>query len=91
MDIRKRKLKGYIALSILIIVCMLLASAMTFYAPNKSNENFVSAATLGVHTPSALFLNGSFSDLIEGEQKEYIYFGSNSGTAIKWRVLSKNS
>ncbi|MBD5086835.1 MAG: hypothetical protein HDT32_05735, partial [Clostridiales bacterium] len=91
MDIRKRKLKGYVALSILLIVCMITASAMTFYTPNKNNENIVSAATLGIHSPSALFLNGKFSDIIEGEQKEYIYFGSNSGAAIKWRVLTTNS
>ncbi|MBD5100211.1 MAG: hypothetical protein HDT29_02845 [Clostridiales bacterium] len=38
MDIRKRKLKGYVALSILIIVCMITASAMTFYMPNKKAE-----------------------------------------------------
>ncbi|MBD5099885.1 MAG: hypothetical protein HDT29_01080, partial [Clostridiales bacterium] len=38
MDIKKKKLKGYVALSVLIIVCMLLASAMTFYVPNNSAE-----------------------------------------------------
>ena len=38
MDIRKRKLKGYIALSVLIIVCMLLASAMSFFMPNNNAE-----------------------------------------------------
>ncbi|MDE6614884.1 MAG: hypothetical protein K2K24_05180, partial [Clostridia bacterium] len=91
MDIRKKKLKGYIALSVLIIMCLIMASAMTFYMPNKNNENIVTAETLKVRTPSALFLNSNFSDIIEGEQKENIYFGSNSGTAIKWRVLSKNS
>ncbi|MBD5086120.1 MAG: hypothetical protein HDT32_01940 [Clostridiales bacterium] len=38
MDIRKRKLKGYVALSVLIIVCMLLASAMAFFMPNNRAE-----------------------------------------------------
>ena len=37
MDIKKKKLKGYVALSVLSIVCMLLASAMTFFAPNNAN------------------------------------------------------
>ncbi|MBD5085949.1 MAG: hypothetical protein HDT32_01025, partial [Clostridiales bacterium] len=37
MNIRKRKLKGYVALSVMIIVCMLLASAMTFFMPNTVN------------------------------------------------------
>ena len=38
MDIRNRKLKGYVALSILIIVCMIMASAMTFFAPKNNAE-----------------------------------------------------
>ena len=38
MDIRKRKLKGHIALSVLIIVCMLLASAMYFFVKNIEND-----------------------------------------------------
>ncbi|MDE6614704.1 MAG: hypothetical protein K2K24_04255, partial [Clostridia bacterium] len=36
MDIRKRKLKGYVALSILIIMCLIMASAMTFFMPNNN-------------------------------------------------------
>ncbi|MBD5100336.1 MAG: hypothetical protein HDT29_03545, partial [Clostridiales bacterium] len=38
MNIKTRKLKGYIALSILLILCLIMASAMTFYAPNNDAE-----------------------------------------------------
>ena len=91
MDIKKRKLKGYVALSVLIIVCMLLASAMTFFAPNKNAE----AVDVTSKTASVLNLTASgglsdnFSNCITGEQNEYIYFGSRSNSAVKWRVLSK--
>ncbi|MBD5100248.1 MAG: hypothetical protein HDT29_03080, partial [Clostridiales bacterium] len=43
MNIKTRKLKGYIALSILIIVCMLLVSAMAFFMPNKNAEAITTA------------------------------------------------
>ncbi|MDE5549360.1 MAG: hypothetical protein K2J13_03810, partial [Clostridia bacterium] len=43
MDIQKRKLKGYIALSVLIIMCLIMASAMTFFLPNKNAEAYTSA------------------------------------------------
>ncbi|MDE5548709.1 MAG: hypothetical protein K2J13_00495, partial [Clostridia bacterium] len=50
MDIRKRKLKGYIALSILIIMCLIMASAMIFFMQyNKGkiyNENITPLASV---------------------------------------------
>ncbi|MBD5087160.1 MAG: hypothetical protein HDT32_07425 [Clostridiales bacterium] len=45
MDIKKRKLKGYVALSILLILCLIMASAMTFIAPNNANA-FTSSTTV---------------------------------------------
>ncbi|MDE6614646.1 MAG: hypothetical protein K2K24_03965, partial [Clostridia bacterium] len=52
MDIRKRKLKGCIALSILIITCLIMASAMTFYAQENTQNavaitDFASCENLG--------------------------------------------
>ncbi|MBD5100790.1 MAG: hypothetical protein HDT29_05975 [Clostridiales bacterium] len=90
MDIRKRKLKGYVALSILIIVCMIMASAMTIFVPNKNVES----STLTYGAPSVLNLNAKggeqdyFSNVIESGQKQSIYLGSDSGQALKWRILS---
>ena len=90
MVTNSRKLKGHIALSLLIIVCLIMASAMTFFAIDKNVES----AALTSGAPSVLNLNASgglkdnFSGVITGAQNEYIYFGSNSNNAIKWRILS---
>ncbi|MDE6075512.1 MAG: hypothetical protein K2G26_03655, partial [Clostridia bacterium] len=35
-------------------------------------------------------MNGDFASKLQGAQNEYIYFGKNSGAAVKWRVLSKS-
>ena len=43
MNIKTRKLKGYIALTLLIVVCMLIASAMNFFAPNNDAEAITTA------------------------------------------------
>ena len=40
MDIRKRKLKGYIALSILLILCLIMASAMIFFIGNNKIKDY---------------------------------------------------
>ncbi|MDE5549659.1 MAG: hypothetical protein K2J13_05355, partial [Clostridia bacterium] len=45
MDIRKRKLKGYVALSILIIACLIMASAMTFFVPKNNAEAIINMAS----------------------------------------------
>ena len=46
MDTRKRKLNGYIALSLLIITCLIMASAMTFVAPKESIDALVSTSPI---------------------------------------------
>ncbi|MBD5099903.1 MAG: hypothetical protein HDT29_01170, partial [Clostridiales bacterium] len=82
MEIKKKKLKGYIALSILIIVCMLIASAMTFFMPNKNAEaikieNMNSQATdLG-----NLLLNGYEND---ATGTGYVFNGD-----VFWKLVEK--
>ncbi|MDE6614637.1 MAG: hypothetical protein K2K24_03920, partial [Clostridia bacterium] len=82
MDIRKRKLKGYIVLSVLIILSLCSALAipsMSFAEPSDVTQ----AASVIAGTPSVLNLNANgevtdnFSSAIKGGQNEYIYFGSN--------------
>ncbi|MDE5549097.1 MAG: hypothetical protein K2J13_02470, partial [Clostridia bacterium] len=81
MDIRKRKLKGYIALSILIIMCLIMASAMTFIIPNNNvnaikSENMSSQAT-------------DLGDLL---LKEHGTAGAKAFNAEKfWELISKIS
>ncbi|MBD5101060.1 MAG: hypothetical protein HDT29_07455, partial [Clostridiales bacterium] len=74
MDIRKRKLKGYIALSILIIVCMLLASAMTFFTSNNNAE------AIEIENGFISVLNGR--DLLEAN-----YETNNNGSIFDRKVL----
>ncbi|MBD5086834.1 MAG: hypothetical protein HDT32_05730, partial [Clostridiales bacterium] len=38
MDIRKRKIKGYLALSIMLVLCIVMTSAMIFFTPNKNAD-----------------------------------------------------
>ncbi|MDE6614558.1 MAG: hypothetical protein K2K24_03515, partial [Clostridia bacterium] len=50
MDIQKSKVKGYTALSVLIILCLIMASAMTFFMPNNkvgaiTNSNLANTST----------------------------------------------
>ncbi|MDE7079516.1 MAG: hypothetical protein K2O95_05315, partial [Clostridia bacterium] len=101
MDIRKRKIRGYFALSALIIILSLcLAMALPCVSEVAPSEVAYAAVTPGTASVLNLTEKGvaqdNFSSVITGGQNEYIYFGSNVTDfgnkihtgAIKWRVLS---
>ncbi|MDE5991210.1 MAG: hypothetical protein K2H36_06490, partial [Clostridia bacterium] len=82
MDIRKRKIRGYFALSALIIILSLcLAMALPCVSAVAPSE--VAYAAVAPGTASVLNLTekgvsqDNFSNIITGGQNEYIYFGSN--------------
>ncbi|MDE5765891.1 MAG: hypothetical protein K2I17_01825 [Clostridia bacterium] len=63
----------------------------TVFSFSKTNAN---AEDVPVKQSAAyLDLNGSGNILngFEGAQKEYVYFGSNNNSPVKWRVLSKGT
>ncbi|MDE7079281.1 MAG: hypothetical protein K2O95_04110, partial [Clostridia bacterium] len=103
MDIRKKKIRGYFALSALIIILSLcLAMALPSVSAVAPSEVANAAVTHGTASVLNLTEKGvaqdNFSNIITGKQNEYIYFGSNVADfgnnihtgAIKWRVLSNN-
>ncbi|MCM1394001.1 MAG: hypothetical protein NC179_03815, partial [[Eubacterium] siraeum] len=50
-----------------------------------------SIATADDTTAAAYFNEGNYfvNNVVQGKQNEYLYFGTKSNAAIKWRVLSK--
>jgi hypothetical protein len=44
MDIRKRKLRGIFVLSVLIILCLCVASVISYFVPQKSADALISAS-----------------------------------------------
>ncbi|MDE5548666.1 MAG: hypothetical protein K2J13_00275, partial [Clostridia bacterium] len=52
MNIQKKKLKGYIVLSLLVILCLSFVSAMTLFTPNKNAEAY---STIPAGTISNLY------------------------------------
>ncbi|MDE6758265.1 MAG: hypothetical protein K2J89_03185 [Clostridia bacterium] len=108
MDIRNRKLGRWFALlAVIIILSLCLAMALPSVSAVAPSD-IVQATAVDSRKASVLNLDQNgvftdyFSDIITGEQNEFIYFGKNfnlgqngniganahSG-AIKWRVLSK--
>ncbi|MDE5991220.1 MAG: hypothetical protein K2H36_06540, partial [Clostridia bacterium] len=82
MDIRKRRIRGYFALSALIIILSLcLAMALPSVSAVAPSEVANAAATPGTASVLNLNQNGvytdNFSSVITGGQNEYIYFGTN--------------
>ncbi|MBD5100317.1 MAG: hypothetical protein HDT29_03440 [Clostridiales bacterium] len=57
MDIKKRKLKGYVALSVLIIACLIMASAMTFFGMSK-DANVLAAMASSYAEVDELLISG---------------------------------
>ena len=41
MDIRKKKIRGIFVLSVLIILCLGMASVLSFFTPNKSADAII--------------------------------------------------
>ena len=79
------------------IFCVGLCLGAVFSFSLNNNKVTANAAT-GSAPASILSLNGEFASKLQGGQKEYIYFGTNTSTfggdktgAIKWRVLSNGS
>ncbi|MDE5990199.1 MAG: hypothetical protein K2H36_01295, partial [Clostridia bacterium] len=83
MDIRKRKIKGFFALSALIIILSLcLAMAIPNLSFTERNDNAradsassVMASVLNLTEKGETY--DHFSEIITGGQNEYIYFGKN--------------
>ena len=72
------------------IIATLCACATVFTGLSLSGTNGATYASAETKTSGAyLDLNGSGKILngFEGAQKEYVYFGKNGGSAVKWRVL----
>ena len=87
MDIRKRKLKGYVALTVLIIVCLVMASAMTFFAidntANAFQDNDYTALTANDNKTTEMLLDG-YADDTTGK-------GNVFNGEIFWKLVSKIS
>ncbi|MBD5100976.1 MAG: hypothetical protein HDT29_07010 [Clostridiales bacterium] len=87
MDIRKRKLKGYIALSILLILCLIMASAMTFFAidntANAFKDNDYTALTANDNKTTEM--------LLDGYEKDTTGRGKVFNGEIFWKLIEKVS
>ncbi|MDE6757646.1 MAG: hypothetical protein K2J89_00040, partial [Clostridia bacterium] len=82
MDILKKKIRGYFALSALIIILSLcLAMALPSVSAVAPSEVTYAAVTPGTASVLNLTEKGvaqdNFSSVITGVQNEYIYFGTN--------------
>ncbi|MBD5100972.1 MAG: hypothetical protein HDT29_06990, partial [Clostridiales bacterium] len=77
MNIKTRKLKGYIALTLLIVVCMLMASAMTFFAPKKKAE----AITAGNENSLGEML------LLQGDENDTTGTGNVFDGEVFWKLV----
>ncbi|MDE6075970.1 MAG: hypothetical protein K2G26_05985, partial [Clostridia bacterium] len=67
------------------IFCVALCVGAVFSFLKTDSK--VYAAT-GPAPASILSLNGEFASKLQGAQNENIYFGTNGGSSVKWRVLS---
>ncbi|MDE5756945.1 MAG: hypothetical protein K2I23_07640, partial [Clostridia bacterium] len=97
MIFAKKKTKSFYT-SICIVLTMLIVLSLAITLIGNSNTDNITQADTIAGSPAASVLNLSanggekdnFSSLLSGAQNEYIYFGTKSGSAIKWRVLSNN-
>ncbi|MBD5087056.1 MAG: hypothetical protein HDT32_06870 [Clostridiales bacterium] len=86
MDIRKRKLKG-VALTVLIIVCLVMASAMTFFAI----DNTANAFQNNDYTALTANDNKTTEMLLDGYEKDTTGRGKVFNGEIFWKLIEKVS
>ncbi|MDE5549177.1 MAG: hypothetical protein K2J13_02880, partial [Clostridia bacterium] len=87
MDIQKSKVKGYTALSVLIILCLIMASAMTLFMPQNK---------VGAITNSNLANTSTYIDLGEllvesYEEKDKIFDGNTLNELYSYLTGQKNA
>ncbi len=85
---------------LLVPACILLILISVFCSITanfvKLSEENVRAETVVPDNTSIINISGSgdfkdnFSNILEGAQKENVYFGKNGSSVLKWRVLSSN-
>ncbi|MDE5755949.1 MAG: hypothetical protein K2I23_02545 [Clostridia bacterium] len=98
MNFSKRKSRLIYVTSVLLTMLVVFSFAISIIG-NIRVEEIAQADTTtpSSHVASVLNLDegggtqDNFSNEIEGKQKEYIYYGDNSGKVIKWRVLSSSA
>ncbi len=86
-----------VSASILLMLAIVFCSIIGNFT--SQGDKAVTAVSATPGTASVLNLNNSganqdnFSNVVQGAQNEYIYFGVKSGTTnvLKWRVLTKDS
>ncbi|MDE7163732.1 MAG: hypothetical protein K2O44_06670 [Clostridia bacterium] len=68
------------------IFCVGLCLGTVFSFSNRDNK--VSASADAAAAPASILnLNGELKTALKGGQKENVYFGTNNGSTVKWRVL----
>ena len=82
MDIKKNKTRGFFALSVLIILCLSVASIMSFYSP-KDNAN----AFIANNIPSQSTNLGEM--LLEGYEEDTTGKGNVFDKEIFWELVSQ--